>query len=76
MADGGGNAQKPIVRVRGLVMPDYFVCLEEGKKLKTLKRQLRLAYSLPPAECRSKWNYRQTIPCSPQITPSCARNSP
>ncbi|MEA1647839.1 MucR family transcriptional regulator [Nitrospirillum sp. BR 11164] len=45
----------PAVPVRKSVTPDYIVCLEDGKKLKMLKRHLRTAYGLSPEEYREKW---------------------
>lgn len=59
---GGGSvgavaaeAQKPAVPARKSIHPDYIVCLEDGKKLKMLKRHLRTNYSLSPDEYRAKW---------------------
>ncbi|HXP32278.1 MAG TPA: MucR family transcriptional regulator [Stellaceae bacterium] len=50
-----GEAQKPAVPIRKSVAPDYLICLEDGKKLKMLKRHLRSAYNLTPDEYRHKW---------------------
>src|SRR5438270_3548436 len=57
----GGNlqgeaptAQKPAIPVKRSVNPDYIVCLEDGKKLKMLKRYLRSNYSMTPEEYRAK----------------------
>ncbi|WP_119680867.1 MucR family transcriptional regulator [Indioceanicola profundi] len=51
------QAEKPIpaVPVKKSVTPDYIVCLEDGKKLKMLKRYLRTAYGMTPEEYRAKW---------------------
>ena len=46
---------KPAVPVRRSVAPDYIVCLEDGKKFKSLKRHLRTHYDLSPEEYREKW---------------------
>ncbi len=46
---------KPAVPVRKSVTPDFIVCLEDGKKLKMLKRHLRTTYNLTPDEYRVKW---------------------
>lgn len=46
---------KPAVAIRRSVTPDYIVCLEDGKKLKMLKRHLRTAYNMTPDEYRRKW---------------------
>jgi predicted transcriptional regulator len=54
--DGGmpGNT-KPVVPIKKSVTPDYIICLEDGKKLKMLKRHLRTAYGMTPDEYRAKW---------------------
>lgn len=46
---------KPAVPVGRSVQPDYIICLEDGKKLKMLKRYLRSQYGLTPEEYRRKW---------------------
>ncbi len=64
--DGGGGAApepaKPAVSVRRSVTPDYIVCLEDGKKLKMLKRHLRAAYDMSPEEYRAKWGLPADYP--------------
>ncbi|TWB77197.1 MucR family transcriptional regulator [Nitrospirillum amazonense] len=52
----------PAVPVRRSVTPDYIVCLEDGKKLKMLKRHLRTAYGLSPEEYREKWGLPADYP--------------
>jgi len=52
----------PAVSVRASVKPDYIICLEDGKKLKTLKRHLQSAYNMSPAEYRAKWNLPADYP--------------
>ena len=47
---------KPAVPIRKSVTADYLVCLEDGKKLKMLKRHLRSTYSMTPDEYRAKWS--------------------
>jgi predicted transcriptional regulator len=47
--------QTPAVPVRKSITPEYLVCLEDGKKLKMLKRHLRTTYNLSPEEYRAKW---------------------
>jgi predicted transcriptional regulator len=47
---------KPAVPVRKSVTPDFLVCLEDGKKLKMLKRHLRSTYNMTPDEYRAKWS--------------------
>lgn len=55
-ADGAMTANtKPIVPIKKSVTPEYIICLEDGKKLKMLKRHLRTAYGLTPEEYRAKW---------------------
>jgi predicted transcriptional regulator len=46
---------RPAVAVKKSVTPDYIVCLEDGKKFKSLKRHLRTHYNLSPEEYREKW---------------------
>jgi predicted transcriptional regulator len=59
---GLATSQKPAVAVRRSVMPEYIVCLEDGKKLKMLKRYLRSRYGLSPEEYRSKWGLPADYP--------------
>lgn len=46
---------EPAVPVKKSVTPDYIVCLEDGKKLKMLKRHLRTAYDMSPEQYRQRW---------------------
>ena len=48
--------QKPAVPVKKSITPDFIICLEDGKKLKMLKRYLRTRYKMTPDEYRAKWN--------------------
>ena len=52
----------PAVAIKKSVQPDYIVCLEDGKKLKMLKRYLRSRYSMSPEEYRSKWGLPADYP--------------
>ena len=56
----------PVVHPKKSVFPDYIVCLEDGKKLKMLKRHLTTAYGMTPQQYREKWelpaNYPMTAP--------------
>jgi predicted transcriptional regulator len=62
--------QKPAVAVRKSVTPDYIVCLEDGKKFKSLKRHLRTHYNLTPEEYREKWG----LPADyPMVAPNYAK---
>lgn len=56
------TAQKPAIAVKRSVNPDYIVCLEDGKKLKMLKRYLRSNYSMTPEEYRAKWGLPADYP--------------
>jgi predicted transcriptional regulator len=56
------EAQKPAVPIRRSVQNDYIVCLEDGKKLKMLKRYLRTRYNLTPDEYRRKWGLDSDYP--------------
>lgn len=53
---------KPAVPVRKSVAPDYIICLEDGKKFKSLKRHLRTHYNLSPEEYREKWSLAADYP--------------
>ncbi|MGE5721187.1 MAG: MucR family transcriptional regulator, partial [Sphingomonadales bacterium] len=46
---------EPAVSIRSSIKPDYIVCLEDGKKLKMLKRHLMTHYQMTPDEYRQKW---------------------
>ena len=64
------TAQKPAVPIKRSVTPDYIVCLEDGKKLKMLKRYLRSRYKLSPSEYRERWNLP---PDYPMVAPNYAQ---
>jgi predicted transcriptional regulator len=53
---------KPAVPIKRSVTPDYIVCLEDGKKLKMLKRHLRVSFNLSPDEYRKKWGLADDYP--------------
>jgi predicted transcriptional regulator len=53
---------QPSVSIRSSVKPDYIVCLEDGKKLKMLKRYLASNYNMTPAEYRAKWKLPADYP--------------
>ena len=59
----------PAVSVKKSVQPDYIVCLEDGKKLKMLKRHLRSTYNMTPDEYRVKWSLP---PDYPMVAPKYA----
>tara|TARA_R110000868_G_scaffold29889_9_gene111053 strand:- start:16385 stop:16831 length:447 start_codon:yes stop_codon:yes gene_type:complete len=61
---------RPAVPVRRSITPDYLICLEDGKKLKMLKRHLRAVYGLSPEEYRTKWG----LPADyPMVAPNYAK---
>ncbi|WP_341910327.1 MucR family transcriptional regulator [Ferrovibrio terrae] len=66
-----GNAElpAPAVPIKKSVMPDYIVCLEDGKKLKMLKRHLMSHYKLTPEEYRERWGLP---PDYPMVAPNYA----
>ena len=53
---------KPAVPIRKSITPDHIVCLEDGKKFKSLKRHLRTHYDLSPEEYREKWGLPHDYP--------------
>ncbi len=56
------QSREPAVPIKRSVKPDYIVCLEDGKKLKMLKRHLRTAFDLSPQEYRIKWRLPEDYP--------------
>jgi predicted transcriptional regulator len=61
---------QPAVPVRKSVHPDYIVCLEDGKKLKMLKRHLKTAYNMSPEAYRERWGLPSDYP---MVAPNYAR---
>ena len=61
-AAAAAPAKEPAVPIRNSVKPDHIVCLEDGKKLKMLKRHLRTHYDMSPEEYRAKWGLRSDYP--------------
>ncbi|KAF0224042.1 MAG: transcriptional regulatory protein [Rhodospirillaceae bacterium] len=53
---------QPAVAVKKSVLPDYIICLEDGKKLKMLKRHLKTAYNMSPEEYRERWGLPADYP--------------
>jgi predicted transcriptional regulator len=60
---------RPAVNVRKSVTPEYIICLEDGKKFKSLKRHLRTHYNLSPEQYREKWKLPSDYP---MVAPSYA----
>ena len=63
------DGPKPAVPVKRSVTDDYIICLEDGKKFKSLKRHLRTHYKLSPDQYRNKWNLP---PSYPMVAPNYA----
>jgi predicted transcriptional regulator len=61
---------QPAVGVKKSVQPDYIVCLEDGKKLKMLKRHLKTAYNMSPEAYRERWGLPSDYP---MVAPNYAR---
>ncbi len=61
-ADEAEVVPEPAVSIRASVKPDYIVCLEDGKKLKMLKRYLRTNYDMTPEEYRARWGLPSDYP--------------
>jgi predicted transcriptional regulator len=60
----------PAVPLRKSVMPDYLICLEDGKRLKMLKRHLKTAYNMTPEQYRERWG----LPADyPMVAPNYAK---
>jgi predicted transcriptional regulator len=64
------NRPEPAVSPRKSVFPDYIICLEDGKKLKMLKRHLKTAYNLTPEQYRERWGLGADYP---MVAPNYAR---
>jgi predicted transcriptional regulator len=60
--DGSAEPLKPAVSVKKSVTPEYVVCLEDGKKFKSLKRHLRTQYNMTPEQYREKWGLGADYP--------------
>lgn len=67
--NGSSVELTPAVPIKKSVTDDYIICLEDGKKLKMLKRHLMTAYGMTPEDYRAKWGLR---PDYPMVAPSYA----
>lgn len=65
-----GHGAEPAVPIAKSVTQDHIICLEDGRKLKMLKRYLRSRYDMSPEDYRARWNLP---PDYPMVTPSYAR---
>ena len=77
LAGVGGEAEalaaigkEPAVSVRRSITPDYLICLEDGRKFKSLKRHLRTKYDLSPEQYRAKWDLSKDYP---MVAPNYAK---
>jgi predicted transcriptional regulator len=73
---GSGGAEqakeelRPAVPIKKSITPDYIICLDDGKKFKSLKRHLRTAYGLTPDQYRARWD----LPAEyPMVAPNYAK---
>ena len=62
--------KEPAVPIRRSITPDFLICLEDGRKFKSLKRHLRTKYNMSPDEYRSKWNLSKDYP---MVAPNYAK---
>ncbi|MEZ6000561.1 MucR family transcriptional regulator [Hyphomonas sp.] len=69
-ATSGAEALSPAVPISKSITPDFLICLEDGRKLKMLRRYLRSRYSMTPEEYRERWN----LPADyPMVAPNYAK---
>ncbi len=66
-----GERPQPVVSIKRSVTPDYIVCLDDGRKLKMLKRHLKTAYNMTPEEYRERW---RLPPDYPMVAPNYAKS--
>jgi predicted transcriptional regulator len=70
VSEAPAEAPKPAVPVKKSITPDYIVCLEDGKKFKSLKRHLRTQYNMTPEQYRERW----ALPSDyPMVAPNYAK---
>ena len=65
-----GERPEPAVAPKKSVFPDYLICLEDGKKLKMLKRHLKTSYKMTPEQYRERWNLGADYP---MVAPNYAK---
>jgi len=72
---GNGDASsenlQPAVSIKKSILPDFIICLEDGKKLKMLKRHLKTAYNMTPEDYREKWGLPRDYP---MVAPNYAKH--
>jgi predicted transcriptional regulator len=69
LSEMAGEPAKPAIAVKKSITPDYIICLEDGKKFKSLKRHLRTQYNMTPEHYREKWGLP---PDYPMVAPNYA----
>ena len=69
-ADTSNDRPHPAVSVKKSITPDYIICLEDGKRLKMLKRHLKTAYNMTPDEYRDRWGLPSDYP---MVAPNYAK---
>ena len=69
-AEAEPEPQEPAVPVRKSITPDFLICLEDGRKFKSLKRHLRTKYNMSPEEYRAKWGLPKDYP---MVAPNYAK---
>ena len=69
-AEAPAEAPKPAISIKKSVTPDFIICLEDGKKFKSLKRHLRTQYNITPEQYREKWGLP---PDYPMVAPNYAK---
>jgi len=61
-SEPANDRPQPAISIRKSIQPDFIVCLEDGKKLKMLKRHLKTAYNMTPEEYRQRWGLPTDYP--------------
>ena len=69
-AEAPAEPQEPAVSIRKSITPDYLICLDDGRKFKSLKRHLRTKYDMSPDEYRAKWGLPKDYP---MVAPNYAK---
>lgn len=64
------SPREPAVPIKKSIAPDYLICLEDGRKFKSLKRHLRTKYSMSPEDYRARWGLPKDYP---MVAPNYAR---
>lgn len=70
LGDSTSSSLKPVVDVKASITPDFIICLEDGKKLKMLKRYLKTNYNMTPEEYKKRWSLPATYP---MVAPNYAK---